>query len=127
MTTPITCAIERAREAWGSSMPDWVLALAQACDEPGSSQAQLAKRISYSGTVINRVLSNTYAGNLKRVEAKVRGALLSATVACPVLGEISRLRCVNEQGKSLSARNPVAVRLFNACHGGCPNFIGDGK
>lgn len=118
--TDIT-ALEKASRAWGSEMPDWVRALAAACDE--TSQSKVAKALVNSPTVISRVLGRTYPGNMKKIEEKVRGRFLSEQVRCPVLQDISRQRCIAEQEKKLSAQNPLRVRLYRACRGGCPHFV----
>lgn len=119
-------ASEKAARAWGPEMPDWVRALAEACDK--SSQAKVAKVIGNSSSVVNRVLSNSYPGNMNKVAEKVRGHYLSERVTCPALGDISRQRCVAEQDRKLSAQNPLRVRIYRACRSGCPNSrLGAGK
>ena len=104
---------ERARAAWGATPPDWIDALARACD--GASQGAVGKRLGISSAVVNQVLGKRYAGRMDRVEQRVRGELMSATVTCPVLGEISARDCLDHQRRKFSATNPVRVRLFTAC------------
>ena len=61
------------------------------------ASARTAKRIGYSSAVVSHVLNNDYSGDMSRVEAKVRGALMSQTVTCPIVGEIGLDRCLDEQ------------------------------
>lgn len=110
-------AITKAKGAWGADLPDWVQALAAACDK--SSQAQVAKVLGNSTTVISRVLANSYPGNVNRIAEKVRGHYLAQVLECPVLGEIGRDRCVREQGLPLTYQNPVRPRVYDACRSGC--------
>lgn len=110
---------ETARAAWGQLIPDWVEALAQ--EATRTSGVEVAKRIGYSAAVVSHVLRNAYRGDLERVEAKVRGALMGATVMCPVLGEIGRDRCLDEQKKPFNASSSIRSRLYRACRAGCPN------
>ncbi|WP_245454058.1 transcriptional regulator [Aquabacter cavernae] len=107
----------RAQAAWGTP-PDWILALVSACQV--DSQAAVAKRLSVSGSMLSGALGRRYPGDMAKLEARVRGALMGATVACPVLGEIGRDRCIDEQAKPFSTASSVAVRLNRACKD-CPN------
>jgi len=107
-----------ARESWGASCPDWILALAQACDH--SSQASVGKRLGVSGAVVNQVLKGRYAGRMDRIEARARGELMRATVQCPVMGEISSRQCQDEQRRPFATTNPQRVRVFHACRGTGP-------
>jgi len=109
----------RARAGWGDPPPDWIHALASAC--AGSTQVAVANRLDVSGSQVSQALANTYPADLAKLEARVRGALMGATVACPVLGEIGRDRCIREQDKPFSAASSVAVRLYRACRSGCPH------
>lgn len=68
---------------WGNAPPDWIAALSAACE--AAPQAEVGRRIEYSAAVVSQVLRNTYKGNLKRVEYRVRGRLMRQTIDCPVL------------------------------------------
>ncbi len=107
-----------ARRAWGEAAPEWVIVLAEACDQ--SSQADVSRRLGVSGAQVNQALRNTYAGRLDRLEQKTRGTLMNQCVACPVLGEITRRRCIDEQGRQYAATNALRVELRRACKI-CPN------
>ncbi|HED35065.1 MAG TPA: XRE family transcriptional regulator [Gammaproteobacteria bacterium] len=112
--------LEKARHAWGESIPHWVLVLAQACDS--NSQSHVANEIRYSTAVVNTVLKNTYKGSLKAIEQAVEGAFLSATVECPVIGTLASNDCLENQRKPYSSTNPLRVQLFIACRS-CQNNV----
>lgn len=110
--------VAKARAAWGDSMPAEVAALAKAC---GAQTSQVvAKRLGYSGAVISHVLAAKYPGDIAKVFATIRGALLGETVTCPILDEIGRDRCLAEQSRPFQATNSTRARLFHACRV-CPN------
>ena len=111
--------LQNAREGWGDTPPDWVLALAHACARANATE--VAKRLDYSVAVVTQVVRNNYRGSLPKVEARVRGALLGEVVECPVLGEIERDRCEGEQGRKFFGTSANRARLYRACRGGCPN------
>lgn len=108
-----------ARAAWGAALPDWVLALAE--EATATSGTLAAERIGYSPAVVTHVIRNHYTGDMERVAGKVRGALMGATVICPVLGEIRRDRCLDEQRKPFAGTSSIRSRLYHACRAGCPN------
>lgn len=119
-------AYDKALAAWGPEMPDWVRELAEQCDK--ASQAKVAKLLDNSGTVISRVLANSYPGNVNKIAEKVRGHFLAEEVACPVLGSIPRQNCIAEQETPLSFTNPLRPRVYNACRNGCAHSrVGGGK
>ncbi len=109
--------IDKAREAWGSQMPGWVLVLAEQVDR--SSLKAVAKKIGYSLATVSYVIANKYAGDLDRVAAKVSGALMNETVVCPILGEIGRDHCLDEQKKNFVGTSSIRSKLFRACRSGC--------
>jgi hypothetical protein len=111
--------VAKARAAWGDALPDWVLALAEEVNATMGRTA--AKRIGLSPALVSYVISNNYPGDMERVEQKVRGALMGLVVACPVLGEIGRDRCLDEQKKNFAGTSSIRARLFKACRGGCPH------
>lgn len=113
--------LEKARAAWGEQIPDWVVTLAEACN--AETQAAIGKRLAYSGSTVSQVLSNTYQnGDLARVEAVVRGALMSETVLCPAMNTgIGRDVCLGWQKRPFSTASANAVRMYQGCRSGCPN------
>ena len=120
MTRDQKSNVEKARAAWGDAAPEWVIVLAEACDAKGSGQSAVAKRLGVSGAQVNQVLANTYGGRLDKLEAKVRGELMGAMVNCPVLGGITRRKCVDSQSRKYAATNELRVELRRACPR-CPN------
>lgn len=98
--------------------PDWIDALRAYADEHGQKVAGI--KIGYSNTVVSAVLKGTYKGDLKTVQQAVEGALLSVKVECPVIGEIPRDRCLENQKAPYAATNPTRVKLYHACPK-CPN------
>lgn len=111
--------LSKAQAAWGEAMPDWVAELAREANRTTSTLA--ARRIGYSGAVLSHVFAKNYPGDIKRVEQKVRGALMGESVACPVVGEIGRDRCLDEQKMGNTGASAIRTRLYHACRSGCPH------
>jgi len=107
-------------KGWGEDAPDWILALADACQR--ETQAAVGRKLRVSGSQISQVLARKYPSALDGLEAKVRGALLGATVVCRVLGEIGGDRCLSEQRKPFSTASSIAIRRYRECRAGCPHF-----
>lgn len=107
-----------ARAAW-SELPDWIEALARECD--ASSQTQAAERIGVSAGAVNALLRHRYQASTAKMEARVRGHLMAATVSCPVLGELATDQCQEWQDKSrtYAATSSLRVRMMRACRA-CP-------
>ncbi|WP_440411091.1 transcriptional regulator [Neorhizobium petrolearium] len=110
--------IEKAVAAWGGDLPAWVLELAEACRL--SNQSAIAKRLGYSPAVVSSILSNTYKGDVARVEQMVRGALMAETVPCPALGDIPRNICLDWQAKPYAATSSHRAAMYHACRNNCP-------
>ena len=120
MSKPAT-NLDLARHHWGATAPEWITVLAGACDS--SNQTAVAKRLNISHSIIGPVLRRAYPGRLDRIEQRVRGELMNERVSCPVLGEITKRRCIDEQvraGSAYVATNAVRVELRRAC-AVCPN------
>jgi len=115
----MTDNVAKARVAWGEP-PAWVLALAQACD--ASNQVTVARRISYSPPTVSQVISNTYRGDLVRLEAAVSGIYLAATVDCPVRGEMARNVCLEWQERPYTDASRLHTRMYRACKQ-CPQRV----
>lgn len=117
---PVAVALNvlTVQRLWGAHPPEWILALADACDR--SSQGKVAHQLGVSPTQINQALHNSYAGRMDLLEQRVRGELMKATVVCPVLGVISTRKCLDEQRRPFSSTNSMRLQLFRACKT-CPN------
>ena len=120
MTSDGITNVAFARRSWGDAAPEWVIVLAECCDK--ANQSRIARKLGVSGSMINQALKNTYAGRLDRLEARVRGELMRECVACPVLGEISKRRCLDEQSRPHAATNALRIELRRACPR-CPNYL----
>lgn len=113
------------RAGWGDAMPDWVQALADECAR--SSQGEAGRKLRrYSASVVNQVLSNTYKGNVRRIEYQVRGLIMQQTVNCPVMYEpITHASCVYAQETSFDQRLAlpgISLAFRRACPT-CPHFL----
>ena len=100
-------------------MNTWMEALKKACDE--TSQAEVARTLGRSPAQINQVIKGTYNADLTRIEEAVRGAFMHETVACPVLGELEKHRCQEEQKKTFIGTSPLRIQIYRACRT-CPHF-----
>jgi DNA-binding transcriptional regulator YdaS (Cro superfamily) len=120
MTADAITNVSKARNRWGAAAPEWIIVLAEVCDRAG--QTAIAKKLGVSSTVISQALSNTYPSPLASLERRVRGELMNETVPCPVLAEITKRRCMDEQSKPYAATNALRVELRRACPR-CQNFL----
>ncbi|MBF0165655.1 MAG: hypothetical protein HQM01_14325 [Magnetococcales bacterium] len=93
-----------ATKSYGTTIPDWVLALAAECDR--SSQVQAARRIGYSPSAVNCVLKRAYQGATSRIQQVVEDRLMQAMLECPFFGPLLRSRC----HEILEGLGPAAVR-----------------
>ncbi|KQZ14336.1 transcriptional regulator [Mesorhizobium sp. Root554] len=107
---------DKAAAAW-CTVPDWVAELAACADREGLRGAE--KRVGYSASALSTVINNRYPGDVARVEEKVRGALMGATVTCPALGEIGRDACLDWQKKPFAATSSIRAAVYRACRAGC--------
>ena len=108
-----TTNLQRAREAWGADVPDWVQALADECDR--TSQRVAGRRIDYSAGLVCNVLKAKYNGDLRAVEQLVRGAFMAETVDCPVFGEMSSATCLGNQRAEWSSRRAMILAACPTC------------
>lgn len=117
--------VEKARLAWGETLPDWVSKLAEACAE--TSQNRVAARINRSASLVSAVLARKYKGDMAAVEEVVRGVYLNASVDCPTLGTIGLNVCRDWMLKAISYSNVNSerVRMYRACQV-CPRFTKGG-
>lgn len=97
----------------------WLSALRQVCAD--GSQAAVAKRLGVSPSMINQALKGVYKGDIERLRGLVEGAYLNQTVRCPVIGDIGLDVCLHHQAEPFKPVNPLRVKLYRACRGGCPH------
>ncbi len=95
------------------SEPEWIAVLRSECKR--TTQTAVAARIGYSPSAVNQVLKGAYKGDVRRVQQAVEGALMKLTVNCPLIGELSRERCVEYQRRGFAATNPLRVALSKTC------------
>jgi len=105
-------ALEKTTWAWAGNPPDWIEALAEACE--ATSSRAVAARLNVSPAAVCRVLGARY-GNTIAMEWRVRTVLMATRVDCPVCGEIDVETCRTNQTRPFCAVNPTFVRLFRAC------------
>ncbi|MFN4191846.1 MAG: hypothetical protein ACK4FR_02790 [Tabrizicola sp.] len=113
--------VSAAEDAWGAPLPDWIRALAVACDR--SSQSRVAARLGRSPAVVSTVLRRKYAGSYERIEERVRGLLMDGVVDCPAMGPLPTNECQDwrEKARVFAVGNPRRTRMYRACHR-CPIF-----
>jgi hypothetical protein len=113
--------LDKAREAWGPDMPEWVETLAIECGK--TSQNKVAAKLERSSTMISQALSRTYKGDMEALAERVMGVFEQAVIRCPALGTMPSHVCQDwrEKAKTFQTGNPLRVRMYRACHG-CPRF-----
>ncbi|EGU34782.1 transcriptional regulator [Vibrio scophthalmi] len=75
----------------------------------------IAKEVGYSKSTISRVLNGSYGGDIEAVKHAVQDAYLFKKVECPLLGEIERKQCEQNQNRPFAATNPMRVQLHHTC------------
>ena len=103
--------------------PNWLARLR--AEVTRTSQRQVAAALRDGGgypsdTLISQVLSGKYQGRTDKLRRLVEGYYLGATVACPVLGDISRHVCEHTQSLPFSPSNFRRIELYRACRD-CPS------
>lgn len=78
-------------------------------------QSSVARQIGWSATVVNRVLSGKYPGDVAAVLDAVVVNYGAERVECPVLGSLSRKECHEHRTRPFAATNPKRVRIWKAC------------
>lgn len=111
--------MDKAVAAWGKNLPDWVRALAEACD--ATSLRKTAATLSVSPAIVSLAICHKRE-KLDFIQSRAEGKLLAHLVTCPVLGSIGRNECLREQAAGFSAANPLRVQLYRACRNGCPYY-----
>lgn len=109
--------LEKAKNAWQGMPPEWVEAMASACDV--TSQRKVAALLDYSAGAVNAVINHKWPASTDAIEQAVRDKLMATTVICPVQGEIGLDVCLANQALPFAATNNMRVRLFRACRDGC--------
>ncbi len=112
--------LANAAAHFGDGLPDWIEALAKEANR--TSGAAAGKRCGFGGSTVTQICNGSYgAADWSAIETRVRGALMNEEVDCPVLGDIARDLCLDEQKKRHVGTSQQRTRLFHACRGGCPH------
>lgn len=109
-----------ARSFWGDTAPAWVVALAREAD--ATSQVAVAEKLGVSPAAVNQVLRNRYGAGTHRIEQRVSGLLMAATVACPALGQLAVDLCQENQDRARDFKDTSSHRALmrRACRE-CPH------
>jgi len=112
--------LERALAGWGADLPDWVEALARACD--ASSQTEIGKLLRYSRTAICLLVNGEYHCNQTAIETRIRLVLMRPpAIHCPGEGrEISSEACAARAVSPMPMSSPQELRAWTACRT-CPH------
>lgn len=78
-------------------------------------QAEVARRIGRSASALSQVLSGKYAGDPGIILELIEAEFGDSTVACPVLGEVPLITCIEEREKPFKATSSQRVKLWRAC------------
>ena len=113
-----------AERAWGKDLPDWVLALANAC--AATSQNRVAQDLDRSASLVSNVLRRKYPGDMAAIEERVRGVFMATVISCPVLGDLPTDRCQvwRKRAERLEGHNTHRVRMYRACRK-CSRYTGE--
>ncbi len=76
---------------------------------------EVAEQIGKSKSALCHVVNGTYRGRPDRILLAVEQRYSQRTVECPVMGDITLSRCVEERNRPFAAVNPIRVRLARTC------------
>jgi len=107
--------LERTREAWSGTPPDWVIVLCRACAR--TNQSKVATQLGVNAGYVSNALRGANREYLTTTEEAVRALLMRETVSCPVLGEETSLAaCRNlRRGVEAGRRSPIQKQARAAC------------
>lgn len=118
-------AIDKAKIAWGDTLPVWVRCLAEAADK--SSMSSISRKLGLSVTVISQGINNKYGadgkGNIQTLISAVETYLMEAEIRCPAMGEMMLKSICEEWQKSAVSQlgsNPYRAAMAVNCRR-CPN------
>jgi hypothetical protein len=104
---------EKAHQAWGDELPDWIAALADYADRYG--QRATGIRLQSSAGFVSRVINNKYGAGLKKAEEQVRAAIMAATIECPEWGQIPSSTCRKNRNRTGPPTNFFRQRFAESC------------
>ena len=89
--------LEKAQQAWGNTLPEWIKKLAMHIDA-STSQRYVADKLGYSNGLLSNVINNKYAAPMDNVQQAV---------------EVYLNKGVSRVGEFRST-NPILVRATRA-------------
>ena len=98
-----------------SVLPADVKAALQAAVTRFNSQGKVAEELGVSTAVISTLLKDKYPAGVEVMEQRIRGQFMSETVRCPVMGDLSKRSCLDNQALPMAFTNPVRAALGRAC------------
>lgn len=98
-----------------SSLPAEVKAVLVAEIKRFGSQVRVAEELRVTGPVVSMLLKDKYPGSVEVMEQRIRGQFMSETVRCPVMGDLSKRSCLDNQALPMAFTNPVRAALGRAC------------
>jgi hypothetical protein len=112
--------LQRAIEAWGAELPEWVRVLATACD--ASNQRGVGTLLGKSSGYISRIINNQYRGDLAEAERLVRARLCHEDVHCPIWNSpIPLSSCMRHRRRGRDVpSNTIQQSYLRVCPR-CPN------
>lgn len=88
--------------------------LRQKCIELG--QAEVGRRIGYTGSTVSQILSGKYGGNPDKVLQRVDEVFGGTMLLCPAFNEeITLGKCAEYRKRPLNPGNPFSQHLWRAC------------
>ncbi|PCJ04163.1 MAG: hypothetical protein COB16_19375 [Rhodobacteraceae bacterium] len=113
-----------AQDAWGETVPDWIMTLVRECD--GSSQNKVATRLGISAAVVSQAIRQSYQGNYDNIAMRVREIYMSGDIECPAIGVIASEICLHwrdeiRRGTSTDPQRILMTRFCRKCPRNRPN------
>lgn len=96
-------------------LPADAKAALQAAVKRFNSQSKVAEELGVSSAVISTLLKDKYPGNVDSMEQRIRGQFMAETVRCPVMGDLSKRSCLDNQALPVAFTNPMRSALGRAC------------
>lgn len=103
-----------------AALPADVKAALQAAVLRFGSQTKVGEELSVSGAAVSLLLADKYSGNVDVMANRIRGQFMAETVRCPVMGDLSKRSCLDNQALPQAFTNPMRAALGRACKN-CPN------
>lgn len=109
--------LEKARIAWGDDLPDYIVVLAERCDE--TTQRAVGRALGFHASAVSKLINRNYEAGYDELEIKIRRVLMNVGVACPTFGEIPLASCLNIR-RAKPEQLDMAERNFASACARCP-------